>query len=186
MEKELDENITKRISTPFTDGDLERHMGVKPNEIIKYADLSQYQDIEELLPHDKSFKIILIEDKYNSGHWVAIMRYGKTIEYFNSYGAKYDTDWKFINRMTRMILGENTNDMTRLMDGAKKNNWNVIYNKHRYQKLDSKIQTCGRWAVLRVEMMKMGYNNQEFFEQVHRLMEETGGSSDYTVCRYVF
>ena len=96
--------IKQRISKPLTDGDLERITGIKPDDIIKYSDLKNFQTLGELLPNDKSYKVILIEDKYNSGHWVAIMKYGKTIEYFNSYGAKWDTDWKFINKMIKKVF----------------------------------------------------------------------------------
>lgn len=177
--------IAGRISTPMTDADLERHTGIKPTDIIKYSDLKNYNDITDLLPSDKSARIILIEDKYNSGHWVALLRYGKTIEYFNSYGAKWDTDWKFVNKMMRMILGENTNEMTRLMDKAKQEGWETIWNEKRFQKLDSKIQTCGRWCVFRIEMMKMGYNLKEFQAFIKKQTKEQGVATDYLVAKYV-
>jgi len=175
--------IKARISTPLTDGDIEKHTGIK--EVIKYSDLKNYTSIEDLLPTDKSAIIILIEDRLNSGHWVAVMRYGKTVEYFNSYGAKWDTDWKFINRMVRMILGENTNEMTRLMDKAKAEGWTTIWNKSRFQKLSSQIQTCGRWCVLRIEMMKMGYNLKEFYDFIKKREKETGDKSDFIVSKFV-
>jgi len=178
----------------MTDADLERHTGVKPQDIIKYSDLKNYNDIQELLPTNKSFKIILIEDEKNSGHWVSIMRYGKTIEYYNSYGAKYDTDWKFINRMKRLILGESTNEMTRLMDKAVKDGFKVIWNTKRHQKIGNRIQTCGRWNIMRIEMMKMGFTNEQFNKKVKELKahlseEMNGGnkvSNDFVVSRYVF
>lgn len=183
---ELDRTtIKQRISKPLTDGDLERHLGVKPEEIIKYSDLKNYQDINDLLPTPSSFKIILIEDTFNSGHWVGVMKYGKTIEYFNSYGAKWDTDWKFISKMRRIILGENTNEMTRLMDKASADGYKVIWNKHRFQKIGSGIQTCGRWVILRISMMLMGYNLEEFDGFVKKQMEGSGEKSDFIVAKYV-
>lgn len=175
--------IKDRISVPLTDGDIEKHTGIK--EVIKYSDLKKYSSIEDLLPTDKSAVIILIEDQLNSGHWVAVMRYDKTVEYFNSYGAKWDTDWKFVNRMVRMILGENTNEMTRLMDKASAEGWTTIWNKYRFQKLSSKIQTCGRWCVLRIEMMKMGYNLKEFYDFIKKREKEMGEKSDFIVSKFV-
>jgi hypothetical protein len=177
--------IAGRISTPMTDADLERHTGIKPADIIKYSDLKNYNDITDLLPDEKSARIILIEDKYNSGHWVAIMRYGKTIEYFNSYGAKWDTDWKFVNRMARIILGENTNEMTRLMDKAKQDGWNTIWNEKAFQKVSNQVQTCGRWCVLRIEMMKMGYNLKEFQDFIKKRKTEEKKDADWIVAKYV-
>ena len=182
---ETDAQIAGRISKPLTDADIESHTGVSADKIIKYSDLDSYKKMEDLLPCDKSFKIILIEDKYNSGHWVTVMRYGKTFEYFNSYGAKWDTDWKFINRMMRVILGQNSNEMTRLMDKAKEDGWNTVWNKHKYQKVSSKVQTCGRWVILRIEMMKMGYNEQEFYDFIKKRKTELNRDADFVVSKYV-
>ena len=175
--------IKDRIPKPLTDADIEKHTG--QTEILKYSELSKYPSIEDILPTDKSSKVILIEDRLNSGHWVCVMRYGKTIEYFNSYGAKWDTDWKFVNRMVRMILNENTNEMTRLMDKAKSDGWETVWNKHRFQKIGAKIQTCGRWCVLRIEMMKIGYNLQEFYDFVKKQEKDMEEKSDFIVSKFV-
>ena len=177
--------IEARISKPMSDAEIQGNIGVAPDEIIKYSELKNYKTIGELLPHDKSFKIILIEDRFNSGHWVAVMKYGKTIEYFNSYGAKWDTDWKFVNKRIRVVLGQSQNDMTRLMNQAEKDGWKCIWNKHRFQKLNNKIQTCGRWVTLRIEMMKMGYDLDEFARFIQRRKEDTGEKADFVVSTYV-
>ena len=180
-----DESISKRVSTPMTGDDLERCTGVAPGDIIKYSLLDEYKTIEDLLPTDGSYKIILIEDKYNSGHWVAVFRRGKTIEYFNSYGAKWDTDWKFINRMIRVILDQNTNELSRLMNQAEKDGWKVVWNKRKFQKMGNHIQTCGRWVTMRIETFKMGYDLADFDKMITRFKKETGGSTDWVVARYV-
>lgn len=183
--------VEARISKPMTDADLEKYSGVHPEDIIKYSDLKDYPTITDLLPEKKDFRIILIEDTYNSGHWVGIFRNGQEIEYFNSYGAKWDYDWKFINRMIRTILGENTNEMTRLMEQAEKDGFKTSYNKYRFQKLGSQIQTCGRWVIFRIEMFKMGYNNEEFKQVVDKMKanldEKSGGdvSNDFVVANYI-
>jgi hypothetical protein len=183
--------IQQRISKPMTDGDLEKYTGVKKEDIIKYADLKNYPKITDLLPTEKDFKIILIEDKFNSGHWVCIMRNGKNIEYFNSYGAKPDYEWKFINRMIRTCLGEDTNEMTRLLQQAEEDGFHTSYNKYRFQKLANSVQTCGRWVIFRIETFKMGFNNEQFKELVDKLKKnvdtETGGNvgNDFIVAKYV-
>jgi hypothetical protein len=184
-------DVEARIKKPMTDADLEKYTGVKSEDIIKYSDLKNYPKIEDLLPDQKDFRIVLIEDKYNSGHWVVVLRDGKNIEYFNSYGAKWDYDWKFINRMIRTILGQNTNEMTRLMDQAKKDGFKVSYNKNRFQTLSSGSQTCGRWVIFRIETHKMGYNTAEFKDLVEKFKKENdkefGGSisNDFVVAKYV-
>jgi hypothetical protein len=179
--------IKERLETPLSDADLKKHTGIDKEDIIKYSDLKNYNRIQELLPKVGDFRIILIEDRFNAGHWVLVMRTAdKTIEYFNSYGAKWDTDWKFITRMARVILGQNTNEMTRLMDIAEQEGFSVVWNNKKLQKLGSKIQTCGRWCVMRIETYKMGYTTpRQFQDLIGKFKTEMGGNSDYVVAKYV-
>ena len=179
--KKAYEEITQRISKPLTDADLEKYVGIKATDIIKYSDLKNYKTIDDLLPTDKSFRIILLEETYNSGHWIAIMRYGKTCEIFNSYGYAPDYDWRFINRMMRVVLGEDTNELTRLMKQADEVGYDAIYNKKDFQSHGSNIQTCGRWVVLRIEMMRMGYDLPQFVEFIQELCEKTKQPTDFVV-----
>ena len=183
---DTEESIVSRISKPMTDLDLEQYVGVKPKDIIKYSELKNYKSMTDLLPKDKSFRIILIEDKFNSGHFVAILRYGDTVEFFNSYGGKPDDDWKFINRMIRVILGENTNELTRLFKKATDKGFKTVYNTTRLQKLSNNIQTCGRWCVLRIELMKAGYNLPEFDHFVKDYAKKLGKSTDYVASKMVW
>lgn len=149
-----------KMNTPLSDEDLERSLGIRSDKIVKYSELKDYNNIEELLPTVNSFKIILIEDSYNSGHWTAICRGVKDYYYFNSYGSKYDTDWNFIPRMTRMILGQNTNDLTRLFKDVP-HDWNKM-------KLQGeKTQVCGRWCVLFcIYCGKMMYTLKDFINMI--------------------
>ena len=63
------------IKTPLTDDDLNRFLGVKnENKILKYSELSKYNDMNDLLPTDKSYIIILIEYEKNKGHWICLLR----------------------------------------------------------------------------------------------------------------
>ena len=43
-------DIQKRIEQPMSNEDLEKYLAVKPADIIKYSDLSNYQTIQQLLP----------------------------------------------------------------------------------------------------------------------------------------
>ena len=63
-----------------------------PNcRILKYSQFRDFNNIEDILPHDKDYCIILYENQPNSGHWTAIMRFDDRIEYFDfifSRGSK--------------------------------------------------------------------------------------------------
>lgn len=183
-EKEIAE-INQRISKPMSDSDLEKYLGVKAEDIIKYSELKEYATIDDLLPKDKTFRIILLEETYNSGHWIALMRYGHTIEFFNSYGTPPDKDWRFVNRMVRVVLGENTNELTRLMKQADEAGYDAIYNKIDFQRHDNRVETCGRWCILRIEMMRMGYDLKEFGEFILEMCKKLGQSTDFVVSMLV-
>lgn len=145
-------NIKDTIERPLSDGDLEQYLGKNAsNNIITYSDLAEYQDLEQLLPHDKAYKIILIEYEKNKGHWICMLRYSKIIEIFNSFGTKHDKD-DFINSAElNRYLGQSSLYLNKLIekeidDGIFK----LIYNKIRFQKKSVKVNTCGRHVVNRI------------------------------------
>ena len=78
--------------------------GISPDDIICYSELKKFKTITDLLPTDKSFKIILLEWDKNKGHFVGIMRDNDKYEYFNSLGYKYDADLFFIDKNSSVIL----------------------------------------------------------------------------------
>ncbi len=145
--------VKERLSAYITNDDLVRYFGNDiNNQILKYSELSQFKHIEEILPHDKSYKIILIEEKLNSGHWVLIMRYGEHIEFFNSYGLKPSAELDFLSCLRNCFLGQNTKHLNILLDKAR-SRFKIIYNKKKFQKVKNGINTCGRWIILRIIMM---------------------------------
>lgn len=143
------------INTPITDSQLVTYFGPRFKHNIKtWSELQKYKSIDKLLPSDKSFKIILIELEQNSGHWVLIQRYGKTIEYFDSYGANpfYHVDG--LPDKVNLSLDQSREYFKQILDDAKRKHYNVIYNRKRFQKIDDSIATCGRHAILRAILMK--------------------------------
>ena len=69
------ETIRNRMRTNITDLDLKRYFPEtnQPNDnVIKYSELANIQSLDEILPHDKSWKIILLEQELNKGHWMMI------------------------------------------------------------------------------------------------------------------
>jgi len=75
-------DLEQRIATNITDLDLNRYFPETKSDnhhVIKYSELVDVKSIYDLLAKDMSYKIILIEEKLNKGHWVCILRYGRTI-----------------------------------------------------------------------------------------------------------
>ena len=58
---------------------------LKDARILKYTDLANVKDIEKLLPRHKSYIILLYPvESEESGHWCALTRFDKMIEYFDA------------------------------------------------------------------------------------------------------
>lgn len=173
--------LLSRIQTSLTDGDIKRYFpGI---ETLKYSDLKNYSDIDELLPNDKDFKIILIEQENNLGHWVCIMKHGNTIEYFNPYGIKVDNDKKWIGKIKNALLGQSQDMLSEMMERSP---YKCIYSKKRFQKLRPEIQTCGRWCILRIICMKdLDMDIKEFKKFIKTQCETSGLPKDAIVSLYI-
>lgn len=180
-------DISSRVGQNISDSDLRRYFGSEiDSSVIKYSELANYNSIESLLPYDKSFKIILFENDYNRGHWVLILRYGKTIEFFNSYGLKPNADFGFISKKKAELLGQNPIYLKKLLDDAIKKMYDVIYNKMRFQQLKNGINTCGRWIIFRIILLKyFNYNLKDFINFTQNLSNKFGMSMDILVTHFI-
>ena len=59
--------ITKLINKALSDADLQRILG-DDAKIIKYSELSHLNDLDELLPKDKDYCVVLYEERLDRGH----------------------------------------------------------------------------------------------------------------------
>ena len=116
-------------------------------KIYKYSELRQFENIIQLLPKRIDFCIILVESSPNKGHWTALLKYGKVIENFDSYGCSIDNELKFISKGVRKALGEEHLLLTNLL---KTQADRVIFNKVKFQKLSNQVATCGRHCIFRI------------------------------------
>lgn len=178
-------NIDDKMDEFITDEDLELYLGNINNKIIKYSDLDDYT-FYKLLPHNKSFIIILSEDQPNKGHWVALLRYGRTIEYFDSYGQPPSYYIKKLSPEINNLVGNNGLYLNEILNQALVRNYKVIYNKMKLQKLDNDINTCGKHVLYRIICMKhYNYNLLDFQKNMTRLMKKFNMSSDEIVTMFI-
>lgn len=170
------------LSKMFSDSDFTRYFG--DGKVIKYSDLANYNTINDLLPNDKDFRIILVESSVNCGHWVAVMKYGDILEYFNSYGTQMEYDFKFIPTMVKHLLGQGGNILTKLLK-TKDPEQKIYYNKKKCQEINDNVNTCGRWVTARILAMLVGYELDDFINKVEEKVEETGKPPDILVCDWI-
>jgi hypothetical protein len=182
----LDEDlICERIGTNITDGDIRRYFGDGvEGQILKYSDLANYNSIDELLPKPRDFRIILVEDSVNKGHWCCILKYDKTIEWFNPYSGIPDRQKNLLGKARNMMLGQDEDYLTNLMTKSK--GYKLIYNKKRLQKLKQGINTCGRWIILRIICMKdLMMDLKEFNKMVEDTQDKSGLPKDALVAIWI-
>ena len=177
--------ICERIGTNITDGDIRRYFGDGvESKILKYSELANYKTIDDLLPKPRDFRIILIEDSPNTGHWTCILKYDKTIEWFNPYGIRPDAQKNLLGKARNMLLGQSQDYMTNLMKASK--GYKLIYNKKRLQKLKQGINTCGRWIILRVICMKdLMMSLKDFIKMIDDTQEASGLPKDALVAVWI-
>jgi hypothetical protein len=158
------DEVMRRVKTPLTDGDLERYFGSgKNSEVMKYSDLANYRTIDELLPLPIDFRIVLVEQEKNIGHWVCILKYRNVIESFNSYGKDIDRQKDTFGAIKNRLLGQQTDYLTKLV---KKSKYNYVINKTPFQSKEEGINTCGRWCILRIIAMKDLFMDLEQFKEM--------------------
>ncbi len=176
-------NIQYNLSYFSSNLDLCNALNCGEDSILKYSELRNYNSLDELLPNQFDFKIILLETTRNQGHWVCIIRSLNTIELFNSYGVPIDYEWKFIPDSIERMLGQSTRYLSNLV--KKNNTFKIVSNKYKFQSKDPTVATCGRWVILRIETARMGYSLDTFINMIDKQVEKDGMPSDILVLYYV-
>lgn len=141
----MDIFINKLKDKSLSGDDLINLVDGKAN-ILTYPELSQYKNIDQCLkPHNAL--IILVETKKNYGHWVCLLKNGKTLEYFDPYGLKVDDALKFIPAHFRMENNEKFPHLSYLLLNSK---YELVYNHYKLQKFMKDVNTCGRHVAMRI------------------------------------
>ena len=141
-------DINKTITKPMNDFDI--HHYLPDTKIYKYSDLKDVEAIENLLPKSKDAFVLLIESSPDSGHWVGVLRYNNTIEYFDSYGKPPSNPLTWIPQAENKKLNQEHPYLNYLFN---KTPLKVVYNEKNYQKHSQKVNTCGAHVVFRLSLI---------------------------------
>ena len=85
-----------------------------PFKLILYNQLNSYDDIISLLPDAFSILIILLQSN-NGNHWTSLVRRGKILTYWDSYGKIYDGEFYLIPKAAQIQLNEQNHYLTTLL-----------------------------------------------------------------------
>lgn len=131
------------MNQPYTDNDICRELQCNKSSIVKYRDLTEYKNLDDLFKNNK-FIVLLLEAEIMSGHWTILIKKEPSLYYYiNSYGKKPDRDVKLIIRGLEEILGNTKDSISLLFE--KSNSPKLEYNKIKWQNDNSLI--CGRYVV---------------------------------------
>ncbi len=107
-------DVVRLINKTLSDEDIHNILGGDA-EIVKYAELGEICDIDQLLPREKDYCIILYEDKTNRGHWTALSKYNGLYEHFDSYGLKPNSELKWTRDKRHRQLNQDEPYLTQLL-----------------------------------------------------------------------
>ena len=173
-------SIVKLIHKALSDTDIRRILG-NDTKVIKYSELSHYDDLNQLLPKDTDYCIILYEDHVDHGHWVGLSKYDGKFEHFDSYGLKPDKELEWVNVKMRIKLLEKEPYLSNLLKQEK-----YIYNTVKYQQSDIGVNTCGAHVVHRLYRLKMqDMDLDAYHTYMLQLKDDFNTSYDVVVAEFV-
>lgn len=157
--------MTDLVSKSLSEEDIRKYLNGK-TKIISYTDIYKYKTIDELIsPHNHV--IILYLTKPHYGHWTLVFRYPNKneIHFFDSYGYKPDTEFKFVtNFLFRIESKQIYHYLVKLLLDAY-GKYKISYNHFQLQANSTKenrISTCGRWCLARI--LNNNMDEYQFYE----------------------
>jgi hypothetical protein len=138
------EVIERAEAISLSDDDIRRICENKV-KILLYEDLAKFDTIDDALGEHGAM-IILYQSKANYGHWVSVFKVdNQTLEFFDSFGFKIDQELPFFEYNLRQ-------GVPHLSHLIQHSNYKVISNDIDFQTIRKDINTCGRYASLRIKM----------------------------------
>lgn len=130
----------------LSDADIAKLVpGIK---LFRYPEVAEMNSVDECFDkHGRCMLLFLTEDE-NTGHWVCMIRKGKTIEYFDPYGGygpDAERDW--LTPQQAEALGQDEPILSRLIHGS---GYKVKINPYKFQKEGTGMNTCGRHCATRL------------------------------------
>ena len=130
----------------LTDTDIQQLLG--GTSLFKYPELHEMSSIDDAFDaYGRAMMLYLTEDEH-TGHWVCMLKKGKEVEYFDSYGGyKPDDERKWLSKAKLEELGQDEPTLTRMLREA---GYTVKYNPYKFQEEVNDMNTCGRHCVVRL------------------------------------
>jgi hypothetical protein len=174
---------SKEMAKMVGSNDFSKMLGSDANnKIMKYSGFEDKNDINEVIPESRGYRIVLIETKHNTGHWTCLVRYDeKTLVWFDSYGLAPDQEFDFIPVKMQEILDEQAKPLTRLLKNFKSIGGKYNYNTIKFQQQIDGINTCGRWVTSYLYAFLHGFSLKQFQNEMIMEKQQSGLTYDEVV-----
>lgn len=141
----IDDIIEDLVSKPLSGEEMIEACQGETN-VITHQELANVEDIYDLFGDNDNF-IMLYETEPNYGHWVCVINHPEenTIEFFDPYGKKIDSQLSYIS-------DPSIDDYPHLSELLLASGAKIIHNDQPLQKHSKDISSCGRHCILRVNM----------------------------------
>lgn len=151
----------------LSDADIRRAAKTK---VWLYSDLLKKKSLQGLFDSKGRCALLYETTSPTSGHWVAMIRRGGSLEYFDPYGGiPPDGELRWLGAAQAAALGENTRWLSQLL---KASGLRVTSNPYHYQAHTAGNNECGRHVVARLHYWPL--SEQEY----HALVQRSGLSPD--------
>jgi len=131
----------------LSDQDIEKYLYDKKVKIMSYDRLTDYQNINELLPRTRDAVVLLYRRKENYGHWVCLCRDNNKLFFYDPLGYRPDKQLFWTEKYLRKSLNQDEPHLSYLLNDALKRKYKIFFNETKYQKEEQAINTCGRHIV---------------------------------------
>ncbi len=159
MVRNIDGAIKIAEKIPLSGQDLKNITNGKAN-ILRYSDLMNYQNIEQVLGEHGAV-IILYQTERDFGHYASLFKSSHdpqgTLIFFDSLGITMDKELKLSTFNAKNMGGVAVAHLTDLVNAS---NYKVISNTKKLQLNAFANNTCGRYAAMRIVWRAL--SNKEF------------------------
>lgn len=154
------------------DDDIEKILG-KDIFIFTYPYLDDVDSIDKVFDSQGRSIMLFLTENESTGHWIAMIKRGDTIEYFDPYGGAPDTDMKWLSYRTRQKLDEVEPKLTEMLRNS---GYKVEYNLYPFQASKDHINTCGRWSAMRLYFKDLSL--KQFYDMIKKECKKRKLSQD--------
>ncbi len=141
-------SMRRELGKSLSDRDIKILCYPAKVKVIQYKDLASKRNIDEVLDRYDAL-VILYTTSEGYGHWVTVLPVdNETVEFFDPYGIKIDRELKFVPDEIKRRDNEDYPHLTRLLYNSRYEKF--VYNSTKLQKFVKGVNTCGRWACVRI------------------------------------